>query len=553
MKQAGPFVHAAVIIMLSALAGSAALDLYDYITVTDADIQPGDSIVWEPTETDSYTGVEVPIYRFLRSLVFVDSGAVLVIKPGTWIFGKPSSENVFFSGLVVAAGGRIYAEGTEENPIVFTAYGDDPEDPYDLGPGARFMWGGLFLLGNAPISNPDANGKHLMKGTPPDDPRCYYGGNDPGDFSGILRYISVRHTSTAEIMNAYCASVSLGGIGSATIVDHVEAYASGVDGFRFFGGTVNTSNLVAAFCQDDGFDYDEGWTGKGQFWFSAHHSRDGDRGGEFDGNQRSDTLFSEPTVANLTFIGSGKNSSNHNQRGIFFRDNAGGHFYNAIVTDYSGQPVRRDIDAQPWGEFLSFENSIFFNNGPFDAPDSAYLLTTVASNRQTDPLLRGIGRDMRENALDPRIAVNSPALTGYKDMPSVDPWFEAVDYIGAFNEHELWIDSWTALAQSDIMVDYMDLTVMGGAISQGQSFDLGIQIRLPNVSVVAGQILLNGGDVTSIALPISKATPLADGGISYEIPITGADLGAGTHLLRAQVLLDNGDLLSAESTIRVQR
>jgi hypothetical protein len=47
--------------------------------VTDADIQPGVSIVWEPESID-YHGQAHPAYRYLKEFVFVDSGAVLVIR-----------------------------------------------------------------------------------------------------------------------------------------------------------------------------------------------------------------------------------------------------------------------------------------------------------------------------------------------------------------------------------------------------------------------------------------------------------------------------------------
>ena len=46
-------------------------------------------------------------------------------------------------------------------------------------------------------------------------------------------------------------------------MDHCQAYKGSDDGFEFFGGSVNVSNLVAVSCSDDSFDWTEGWNGKG--------------------------------------------------------------------------------------------------------------------------------------------------------------------------------------------------------------------------------------------------------------------------------------------------
>ena len=51
----------------------------------------------------------------LNGFVFVDDGATLTIEPGTVVRGKPGQgENA--SALIVAQGGRIFAEGTPREP-----------------------------------------------------------------------------------------------------------------------------------------------------------------------------------------------------------------------------------------------------------------------------------------------------------------------------------------------------------------------------------------------------------------------------------------------------
>ncbi|MGE5797889.1 MAG: hypothetical protein ACM34N_13970, partial [Ignavibacteria bacterium] len=101
------------------LKGWTALDHYGFlapdktpantITVTDADINTGEQVYW--TADNTY---------ILNGLVFVEDGAVLNIEAGTIIKGMPG-QGESASPLIVAQGGKIYAEGTGVAPIIFTA------------------------------------------------------------------------------------------------------------------------------------------------------------------------------------------------------------------------------------------------------------------------------------------------------------------------------------------------------------------------------------------------------------------------------------------------
>ncbi len=347
----------------AAVSTSVAYDELPYKTHFDSDIQTGQ------TDTlyrlDPITGEQV--YWSFQEQVIVDSGATLVIDSGALILGNLGPAGHPAGALVCAAGGRIIANGTEDYPIIMSAVGDGPEDPFDLGPGARSMWGGLVVLGNAQISNPDKPsesvypGKHHLFDIPNDDPRAYYGSASDAynnESSGIYRYISIRHGGFGDIANAEVNGMTFGGVGSGTVVEHIEVFASGDDGFEFFGGTVQAKYLVAAYCGDDHFDYDEGFRGKGQFWFAIHEDKDGDRGGEHDGydDGDDDTLYSEPTIYNAAYIGSGRYSDNSSQHGIYFKGYAGGHYNNLIITEFSGQAIRT-AEIQPWGGALTVDNT----------------------------------------------------------------------------------------------------------------------------------------------------------------------------------------------------
>ena len=112
-------------LLLSILVGLS-VEAQSIIQVTDSDITT--DTLW--TSNNEYV---------LNGLVFVESGETLTIEPGTVIKGKPGS-GAQSSALVVARGAKIYAEGTKEAPIVFTAEVDDIDDLEDLGSTDRGLW-----------------------------------------------------------------------------------------------------------------------------------------------------------------------------------------------------------------------------------------------------------------------------------------------------------------------------------------------------------------------------------------------------------------------------
>ncbi|MGM0444482.1 MAG: hypothetical protein ACQEQV_09865, partial [Fibrobacterota bacterium] len=141
------------------------------------------------TENDTVTLDKFSEY-VLDGFVFVEEGAVLNIPAGTVIKGKPG-EGLEASALIIARGGKINAQGTADKPIIMTALSDDVTEANDLDPTTQGLWGGLIVLGNAPVNT--AAGVAQIEGIDPTDPRGEYGGSDAADNSGILKYISIRH------------------------------------------------------------------------------------------------------------------------------------------------------------------------------------------------------------------------------------------------------------------------------------------------------------------------------------------------------------------------
>ena len=412
----------------------------------------------------------------LDGYAYVEDGEVLNIPAGTVIkaISDPTTGDQE-SALIVARGGTINATGTAEAPIIFTSEDDDVADPTDLSITDRGLWGGILILGSAPINV--GGGENFIEGLPTNDDRNLYGGTEADDNSGTFQYVSIRHGGAIFGQDNEINGLTMGGVGSGTTIEYVEVFANQDDGFEWFGGTVDTRYLVAAFCGDDMFDYDEGFDGDGQFWFGIQGTDDAGTGGEHDGGTDPETgePFATPVIYNATYIGSGADATLlSNDFALTIDDNAGGLYYNSIFTEFagagvliedleSGEDSRARLDA---GD-LVLANNIWFGFGNINAVDvientsNVFTQQFVADafaddNFIVDPQLRSIDRTEGGNALDPRPADDSPALDAdnVADYPDDNDFFTEVDYIGAFDgggSSALWIRGWTALATANFV------------------------------------------------------------------------------------------------------
>lgn len=322
------------------------------VNITDADMTAAGAVVnW--TKGNTYV---------LDGLVFVNDGQTLNIEAGTVIKGKPGeADNA--SALVIAQGGKIMAEGTAAEPIIFTAEGDDGTGQ---SPATRGLWGGLIVLGKSSLNS--TPGTSAIEGIPTNEPRGTYGGTAEDDNSGVLKYISIRHGGTNIGEDNEINGLTLGGVGSGTTIDYVEVVGNKDDGIEWFGGTVNGKHLLAVFCGDDGLDYDEGYRGQNQFVIVHQDAAAdaADRGGEHDGGTDPETAtpYATPVFVNVTSVG------NSGSRAITFRDNAGGQYHNSIFVGYGRGIDIEDLEDQgqdsykQWqDEILKLENNVFFNIG----------------------------------------------------------------------------------------------------------------------------------------------------------------------------------------------
>jgi hypothetical protein len=243
----------------------------------------------------------------LSGRVFVTGGATLTIESGTIIKGQAGTGSNS-SGLYITRDGKINAVGTAVKPIIFTSVDDDIQvgqlSGTNLTPTDNQLWGGIVILGNAPIS-PDAGTTAQIEGVPAAETLGQYGGTDTNDNRGVLKYISIRHggTSIDAAAGKDINGLTLGGVGSGTQISYIEIFANFDDGVEFFGGSVNVSHLLVYGVGDDGIDIDQAYSGTiNNFMVYTSTAASSDEGFEIDGPEGSENSTGKFTITNGTVI-----------------------------------------------------------------------------------------------------------------------------------------------------------------------------------------------------------------------------------------------------------
>jgi hypothetical protein len=233
----------------------------------------------------------------LAAKVIVPEGLTLTIEPGTIIKGRTGTGSLA-TALIVARGGKIMASGTVTAPIIFTSVEDNIAVGQLAGSNLTFedkeKWGGLIILGNAPISAENGDTEAQIEGIPAEETYGLYGGSATDDNSGILQYVSIRHGGALIGEGNEINGLTLGGVGSGTLVDYLEVYATLDDGIEFFGGTLNVSNALVTYQGDDGLDIDQNYAGTVDNFVVFHGGTVTDEGLEIDGPEgttHTDGLF----------------------------------------------------------------------------------------------------------------------------------------------------------------------------------------------------------------------------------------------------------------------
>lgn len=244
----------------------------------------------------------------LNGTVVIEDGGRLNIPAGTTIKAREG----FSSYLLVAQGGKLYAEGTAANPVVFTANTTSPTSGY---------WGGIIINGRAPISGTNADMSDT--GLTEIDNNYRYGGSIANDNSGVLSYVQILYAGARSTADIEHNGLTLNGVGNGTTIENLYILESADDAIEFFGGTVNVTNLLAVNPDDDMFDFTQGYSGTLKncygVWESNYTSTEADpRGIEADGNldgiYPSHLRQSDFRVENMTIVNNAANTQNNVDR-----------------------------------------------------------------------------------------------------------------------------------------------------------------------------------------------------------------------------------------------
>ena len=284
------------------------------------------------------------VYNLTGAIVIRD-GASLTIPAGTQIRATGGTA----AYIAVAQGGKIFVNGTASNPVVMTS-GSATPNPGD--------WGGLVICGKAPI-NTVSGGTSSAQSEVAD---LTYGGTIANDNSGSIRYLRLEYTGANFSSVKEFNGASLFGVGSGTTFEYVQCFHGSDDGFEFFGGTVNTSNLVSFGNEDDQFDWTEGWNGTNTNWYGKEAFGKGNRGIEADNYEFGfgNTPIANPSITNLTLVGPGSTADpvvyTENQ-GFKLRRGTKGIFTNVYVTGFAtGFDVEHDETISYVGTSLKATN-----------------------------------------------------------------------------------------------------------------------------------------------------------------------------------------------------
>jgi hypothetical protein len=455
---------------LLAIAAAACGDSEKMTITPDAPVDVVPQVIMVPDEiTTNTTWTSDKPYLIPKfTHVFVRKGATLTIQPGTEIRGEKGAV------LVIARGAKIMAEGTVDKPIVFTS-------AQEVGQRTPGYWGGLLVLGNAPInvnvkSMPPSNDALFEAFSNADGDSGKFGGDQPADNSGVIKYVRIEFGGYNFVADREFNNLTLCGVGSGTTVDFVQVHGGSDDGIELFGGTVNVKHILSSQNEDDGFDTDNGWQGKAQFVIVqdiAHRPGvvvEATNGYESDNHGTAASYEAEPrtlpTVSNVTLIGDHTFADIASFAAVF-RRGTGGHYVNHIWMGFPKGPEFRDpqTEAQLLAGNLTVTFSMFFGNdgavtnlppvqSTGDIVEATYLTTDGATTAgRADPhnafnLNPGLpAAATSRTAPDFKPMAGAAALTAGTTPPN-DPFFDAsATFAGAIGTVD-WTAGWTKYPQN---------------------------------------------------------------------------------------------------------
>lgn len=345
----------------------------------------------------------------LKGYVYVTDGAKIIIQPGTKIVSDIAEKGA----LCIERGAQIIAEGTVTNPIVFTSGREDGQkSPGD--------WGGIVLLGRATTNRTSEPTIEGGVGRP-------YGGTNDNDNSGVLKYVRIEYAGIAALPNSEINALTLGGVGSGTIIENVQTIYANDDAFEFFGGTVNVKNLYAFATADDDFDFDFGYRGSVSNSIAKRDPQfvdNGDAGNgvecDNDGTGSQAQPFTHPKLSNMVLVGPNDvtSLSNHNL-GLRWRRATQFTITNSIIAGWmkGGFSIESNETAQSYKDGVSkFENNTIGSFDPslnFKSTSSVFL----ANDMKTKALTQG-NTEKTYSTSELQVLTNPSWIQGWTRFPT---------------------------------------------------------------------------------------------------------------------------------------
>ena len=397
----------------------------------------------------------------LKGWVYIADGAELTIEPGTVIKGDKDTK----AALIAERGGKLIAQGSETQPIVFTS---------EQAPGSRRPgdWGGIIICGKA---RTNATEQQIEGG-----PRTKHGGNDDNDNSGVLSYVRIEFAGYPFATDQEINGLTLGSVGKQTKIDHVQVSYSNDDSYEWFGGTVDCKYLIAYKGWDDDFDTDNGFSGHVQYGLSIRDPKIADKsmsnGFESDNNAKGTNAdpHTSAVFSNITFVGPKAgaadfvNDASYITAGSMNPNNGSG-----LGRFQSGMQIRRDSHLScfnsvivGWPVGLILDNDLGDTQGAATSAllklQNIYMTNVdaigtdknkVLSNPENDSFSAKFFLAQPGNVYSQaatgwfdmtgyRPLAGSPLLTGASFTDALLAGFEKVAYVGAFGGTD-WTANWT--------------------------------------------------------------------------------------------------------------
>ncbi|MBX3042644.1 MAG: T9SS type A sorting domain-containing protein [Candidatus Kapabacteria bacterium] len=553
-------------------------------TIEQPQVTAPDSVLKDPIQGKVFLS-RTKIYG-LDGYVYVDDGGELHIQRGTIIIGDTVGQN---SAICVNRGGKLFARGTKEDPIVMTS---------SAAPGQRRGgdWGGLLICGKASTNHP--GGEAQLEGGIADAAgvRGWFGGKDnpdDNDNSGHYEYLRIEFAGIAAAPNQELNSLTMGGVGRGTFFSHIHVSYANDDAYEWFGGTADAKYLIATGTLDDDLDCDNGFSGRIQFALTQRHKDRADvstsQTWETDNNSSGNynLPLTSPVFSNVTAIGPLQDTSwtasatgaapntYHTRFGAAaqIRRNARTSIFNSVI---AGWPRGIEILSAQGQLAASRDSLLFRNNSMFGIKGQtlrldgttpgipANWLETAAYNNYADVSTPNnaalsnpfyVGNAFNAVPLSNANYLNNASFTNGNDVVKIDdPFFDRVPYRGAFSPviAERWDLPWAEYDPINKLYERKS----PASVETGHQWILDVNIypnpannvssiiyQLPQDEVVTIKMFNTTGTlVNTIAQGLSQNQGF------YEFSIDVRDLANGTYFVQIQTM--NGVVTKQLNVIR---